>query len=322
MTAGATLWSLIDARADATPHAIVTVDESGRTMTFGELRTRAERVAAGLTGLGVVPESRVSWQLPTWIESFVLVGALARIGALQNPMLPIYRERELRFILGEVRPQLVVAPTRWRGHEHLKVATAVVDELRAATDLDCRVLACDRELPDGDPPVLPPPPADADDGPLGLLHVGDHRRPQGRPPLRHHDRRRCPRRRRRVRARRVRSVPGRLPVHAHRRCGHALHPAPERVGAIVLEQFDAQSSAPILARTTSRSPPGARRSRCCTSAYQRRHPETPAFPDLRGVMTGAAPKRLGCTTSCATRSAASVRSRVRAHRGTVPVVAT
>lgn len=33
---GRNLWELVEARADATPGAEMTVDESGRAMTFGE----------------------------------------------------------------------------------------------------------------------------------------------------------------------------------------------------------------------------------------------------------------------------------------------
>ena len=100
------LWSLIEARADETPDRTFLLDEGEREITFAEYREQALRVAAGLMDLGIASGDRVSWQLPTWIESAVLVGSLARLGAIQNPILPIYRERELRHIIGQVRPRL------------------------------------------------------------------------------------------------------------------------------------------------------------------------------------------------------------------------
>ena len=67
-------------------------------MTYAEYRGWCERAAAGLAARGVAEGTRVSWVLPSRFEAFVLVGALARLGAVQNPILPIYRHRELAFI--------------------------------------------------------------------------------------------------------------------------------------------------------------------------------------------------------------------------------
>ena len=41
-----TLWELVERRADATPDALLLIDESGRTLTCGEFRDRALRAAA------------------------------------------------------------------------------------------------------------------------------------------------------------------------------------------------------------------------------------------------------------------------------------
>ena len=71
-----TLWGLIEERVDATPDALLAVDEEMSTITFAELAIEAERAAAGLAVYGVGEHTVVSWQMPTWIESFVLVAAL------------------------------------------------------------------------------------------------------------------------------------------------------------------------------------------------------------------------------------------------------
>ena len=84
MIEASSLWELIDARAAVSGEALFAVDERDRRMSFGEYRDATERCAAGLRGLGVEPGTRVSWMLPTWLESLVLVGALARLGAVQN----------------------------------------------------------------------------------------------------------------------------------------------------------------------------------------------------------------------------------------------
>src|ERR1700722_14700182 len=95
-----TLWNLIERRAAITPDALMFSDEAARTVTFGQYRHRAEEEAAGLYGLGIGDGVVVAWQLPTWIEALVLMGALARLGAVQVPIVPIYREHEVGFIVG------------------------------------------------------------------------------------------------------------------------------------------------------------------------------------------------------------------------------
>src|SRR5579864_5654845 len=119
------VWELVVARAASTPDALLAVDEHDRAMSFGEYRAAAERVAAGLHDLGVDEGSRVAWQLPTWIESMVLVAALTRLGATQVPMLPIYREREVRFIVDQSRPDLFIVPSQWRGFAYEELARTV-----------------------------------------------------------------------------------------------------------------------------------------------------------------------------------------------------
>src|SRR6266536_5983789 len=117
MLQGANVWDLIARRAEATPDADLAVDQDGRHLTFRELHDRSESVAAGLAAQGVEAGTVVSWQLPTWLESMVLLGALRRLGAVQNPILPIYREREVGFVVQEAKPALLVTPSTWRGFD-------------------------------------------------------------------------------------------------------------------------------------------------------------------------------------------------------------
>jgi len=161
MLQGANVWELIVERAEATPDADLGIDQDGRHLTFGEFRDRAERVAAGLAARGVGADTVVSWQLPTWLESMVLLGALRRLGAVQNPILPIYRDREVGFIVQEAKPSLLVVPGEWRGFDF----GAMAAKLTAGTGTE--VLLCDGPgtLPEGDPSTLPPAPTDDMDSP-------------------------------------------------------------------------------------------------------------------------------------------------------------
>jgi len=149
---GDTIWRLVEARAEATPGALFAVDEDDRTLTFAGYRDAALRAAAGLFERGVTAETPVSWMLPTTLESLVLAAALARLGAVQNPILPIYRERETRFVTGQTRAQLLCVPTPFRGFDYPALARTL-----AAGNPALDVLIVDRSLPEGDPRVLPVP---------------------------------------------------------------------------------------------------------------------------------------------------------------------
>lgn len=152
MLQGRTLWELLDRRVDATPDALMAVDEDMRTITFSEYWSESERAAAGLLGHGVQPGSVVSWQLPTWIESLVLVGALSRIGAIQNPISPTIRKREVAFITDQAGSVLLIVPSVWHNFNFEEMGCSI----STAGGGDMRVLVSDRALPQGDPSVLPP----------------------------------------------------------------------------------------------------------------------------------------------------------------------
>jgi cyclohexanecarboxylate-CoA ligase len=91
----------------------------------------------------------------------VLLGALRRLGAVQNPILPIYREREVGFIVQEAKPELLVVPSNWAGFDFAYMAAS----LTKGTGTSVLVLDAGGTLPDGDPSTLPPAPTDDMDAP-------------------------------------------------------------------------------------------------------------------------------------------------------------
>ncbi|MEV1020350.1 AMP-binding protein [Streptomyces sp. NPDC050264] len=148
--ASRTLWELVERRAALTPDRPVLL-QGARALTFGALRDRAERVAAALYERGVHPGTVVAWQLPTRIETALLTFALARIGAVQTPVIPFYRDREVGFALRESKADFFATPGVWRGFDH----TGMARRLGARG-----VFEAYENLPEADPAALPPPPAD------------------------------------------------------------------------------------------------------------------------------------------------------------------
>ncbi len=114
------------------PEKLAVVDhyvghEEARRMTYAELDRVVDAVAAQLAGAGVGQGDVVSWQLPNgWLFVALHLAAL-RIGAISNPLMPIFRERELRFMLGLARSRVMVVPATFRGFDH----AAMMENLRS-----------------------------------------------------------------------------------------------------------------------------------------------------------------------------------------------
>ncbi len=130
------------------------IDEAGRTITFGRFAERCAKTAAGLNTLGIGAGTVVSWQLPTRIDTVVLSMALARLGAVQNPILHIYREREVSFVLSQMRPEFLFVPRTFKGFDFAAMAERLSEDL----DKPPAVVVADAGLPVADPDKLPPPP--------------------------------------------------------------------------------------------------------------------------------------------------------------------
>lgn len=109
----------------------VRVGGETRRFTYRELALMADRVAVGLTKLGVGRNDVVAMQLPNGWPFTVLYLACSRIGAVVNPLMPIFRERELSFMLKHGEARVLVVPKNYRGFDHEAMARALQPTLPA-----------------------------------------------------------------------------------------------------------------------------------------------------------------------------------------------
>lgn len=157
-----TYWGLVEAAARHHPDRVLLADDHGRSLTACQLRTAALSTAAAFQRRGITAGTVVSWQLPTTLETMVVMAALCRVGAVQNPLLPVWRESELRFATAQLGTQVIIAAGQWRGFDH----AAMVREVAEGTDMDLLVIdhgrIADGELclPADDPASLTAPPGD------------------------------------------------------------------------------------------------------------------------------------------------------------------
>ena len=98
-------------------------------LTYRELVGRVDRIAIGLMRLGVEKNDVVSCQFPNWWQFTALSLACVRIGAIINPIMPIFRERELKFMLGLAESKVFVIPREFRGFDYAAMARGIRSEL-------------------------------------------------------------------------------------------------------------------------------------------------------------------------------------------------
>ena len=99
--------------------------------TYRELATLADRIAVGLARLGVDRNDVVAMQLPNWPQFTLLYLACSRIGAVLNPLMPIFREHELAFMLSHGEAKVFVVPKTFRNFDHAAMARGLKKDLPA-----------------------------------------------------------------------------------------------------------------------------------------------------------------------------------------------
>lgn len=97
-------------------------DQSEKSFTYREMLHTANKISLGLKRLGVQKQDIVSCQLPNWWEFTLLYIACRRIGAVLNPLMPIFRERELSFMLKHTETKVLIVPKVFRKFDHEKLA--------------------------------------------------------------------------------------------------------------------------------------------------------------------------------------------------------
>ena len=106
-----------------------TEDETETRLTWRQLARRAAAAANALERAGAGRGDVVSFQLPNWWEFVALYLATVRLGAVANPLMPIFRRRELSFMLRLAESRVLIAPERFRGFDHGALARELAAEL-------------------------------------------------------------------------------------------------------------------------------------------------------------------------------------------------
>ena len=186
---GAWAGNLVDgylaAAATAAPDAVAVIDRE-RSWSYGDLDGAVNRLASSLSARGVGPGDVVSWMLPNRVEALIVHHAAMRLGAVSNPIIPIYRHHETRFILRQARSRVMVVPEEFRGFDYPQMVAEIrgdLPDLRTVVVVGASGPAADVVLEDlldeGRPDPVHTPGRDADDVALLLYTSGTTSSPKG-----------------------------------------------------------------------------------------------------------------------------------------------
>lgn len=121
-------------RVAATPDRVLLID-GDQALTCRDLYDRARRLAGYFDAIGLVPGNVISFQLPNWWECSVINLAAAMTGVVVNPIVPINRDAEVTFMLGESRSRLMFVPATFRGFDYAAMMARIAPDLAAAPEV-------------------------------------------------------------------------------------------------------------------------------------------------------------------------------------------
>lgn len=130
-----TIPTLLARAARETPDADAVVDDRGTRLSYGELGRRSSQLAVALASRGIGPGDVVGVQLPNRAEASVAACAIEKIGGIVNPLVPMYRERELIYASGTCGSKALIVPGLHRRHDYDAMALRVAAEVPSLTTL-------------------------------------------------------------------------------------------------------------------------------------------------------------------------------------------
>lgn len=110
-----TIAGLAIEKARETPDQVAVHAYGGDDLTYGQALAQGYRLVHVLRQMGLNPGDTISMQLPNWTETVVIDLAAAALGLVINPIIPIYRDAEVGYILKDAGSKVMFVPEEFRG---------------------------------------------------------------------------------------------------------------------------------------------------------------------------------------------------------------
>lgn len=138
--------------------ALTWLDENGasESLTYGELRARANRLAGGLRGLGLVKGDRVLVMVPRRIISYVIYLACLKLGLVISPTSEMLRAKDLSYRLRHSEAKAVIVWPELAGEMERGILDAEMpaDTVRISADRGLPGWTALADVMEGQPEVM------------------------------------------------------------------------------------------------------------------------------------------------------------------------
>lgn len=118
------IHDLLASHALAIPGQEAAVDGDLR-LTYAELGSRVDSIAAALIGAGIEPGDRVATMVPPSLDFWLTYLATVSIGAIWMGLNPRYQLPEYAYLLGDAKPRLIFCRTEYEGRRYCDDLQAV-----------------------------------------------------------------------------------------------------------------------------------------------------------------------------------------------------
>lgn len=171
--------TMVDAAAELvarSPDHLIAVDGDLR-LSAGTVFRQARQLAAALQRRGLKRGDRISYQLPNWHEAIVIDLAAAMAGLVINPLVAIYREAEVGFMMSDLGSRMIFVPAVFRRHDYRAMMRRVLPLLPHRAEVvvlrgDAAEFTAFEDLVAGGDDAFEPVPVDPDDVKLVLYTSG------------------------------------------------------------------------------------------------------------------------------------------------------
>lgn len=109
----------------------------GQPCTIQELWREATLLAGALQRRGLIAGDAISFQLPNWREAAVVDLAASLVGLVIVPIVPIYRDAEVSFMLADARVKAAFFPQEYRGFDFAQMMQRLRGDLPHLQTLCC-----------------------------------------------------------------------------------------------------------------------------------------------------------------------------------------